>query len=396
MCRMKEIVTESFTRLKSYCESEGFKGWDPYDGLNSKVFNAIPFLNKSRLFRLIWMQSFKRNPINLRKVFLVAKDYNPKGLGLFLSGYCNLYRKEPKDEYLDKIQFLTDEIIFLISKGYSGACWGYNFNWQARAFLQPKYTPTVVASTFNGYALLNAYDILKKDNILETATSVKDFILKDLNRTYDEKGNFAFSYSPKDKTQIYNASLLGSRMLARIYSYTKEPLLIEEAKKSVEFCCSRQNQDGSWNYGTLPYHSWIDNFHTGYNLECIQAYKRYSADTDYDENLQKGLQFYLNTFFTETGISKYYHNKIYPIDIHAPAQLIVTLGKLGILTENLELANRVLNWTIRNMQSRKGYFYFSKTKYYTSKIPYIRWAQGWMFYALSEYLSKIINNYQLN
>lgn len=31
-------VINSFRLLKEYCENEGFKGWDPYDGLNSKVF----------------------------------------------------------------------------------------------------------------------------------------------------------------------------------------------------------------------------------------------------------------------------------------------------------------------------------------------------------------------
>ncbi len=32
----------SFQKLKSYCEAENFKGWDPYDGMNSKVFQALP------------------------------------------------------------------------------------------------------------------------------------------------------------------------------------------------------------------------------------------------------------------------------------------------------------------------------------------------------------------
>ena len=40
-------VINSFRLLKEYCENEGFKGWDPYDGLNSKVFQALPGL---RLF----------------------------------------------------------------------------------------------------------------------------------------------------------------------------------------------------------------------------------------------------------------------------------------------------------------------------------------------------------
>ena len=29
---MKSLI-DSFIRLKSYCETEDYKGWDPYDGL---------------------------------------------------------------------------------------------------------------------------------------------------------------------------------------------------------------------------------------------------------------------------------------------------------------------------------------------------------------------------
>ena len=38
---------DSFKKLKAYCEAEQYKGWDPYDGLNSKVVNVLPFLKKS-------------------------------------------------------------------------------------------------------------------------------------------------------------------------------------------------------------------------------------------------------------------------------------------------------------------------------------------------------------
>ena len=96
---------ESFDKLRYFCEIEQFKGWDPYDGLNSWVIQKTP-LGKSRFFRLAWIQFFKKNPINLRSLFGIKKDYNPKGLGLFLIGYCNLFKKEPKEEYLDKINWL--------------------------------------------------------------------------------------------------------------------------------------------------------------------------------------------------------------------------------------------------------------------------------------------------
>ena len=34
-------IKKSFKALKSYCEAEDFKGWDPYDGLNSKGVSGV-------------------------------------------------------------------------------------------------------------------------------------------------------------------------------------------------------------------------------------------------------------------------------------------------------------------------------------------------------------------
>lgn len=379
---------KAFNNLISYCEKEKLKGWDPYDGLNSWVIQKT-LLGRSRFFRLAWTQLFKLNPINLRPLFGIKKEYNPKGLGLFLIGYCNLYTKTNKKEYLDKIRFISNEILQLQTKGYSGACWGYNFDWQARAFFQPKYTPTVVATSFIVEALFQAYKITRDVKLIETASSASHFILKDLNKTHDEQGNYTLSYSPLDKTQVFNAGLLGAKTLALIYEHTNEDYLLNEAKKIVDYVCSKQNPDGSWAYGTLPFHQWVDSFHTGYNLECIYIYQKISGDLIYQKNIDKGLDYYLNNFFTEEGMSKYYNNKTYPIDIHAPAQLVVTLAKMQKLNEHRPLVDKVLLWTIDNMQSSKGFFYYQRGKTVTTRISYIRWAQSWMFYALSYYEIKI-------
>lgn len=380
-----ENIRNSFDKLKDYCKDEGFKGYDPYDGLNSSFFNAIPFFSKNRFAKLAWIQFFKRFPFNLRRLVGINKEYNPKALGLFLSAYCNMYKNDPSDENLCKIKFFSEEILKSQNKNWSGACWGYNFDWQARAFFQPKNTPTVVASTFIACALLDAYDILKDPKLLETSRSTCDFILKDLNRTYDEKGHFSFSYSPLDNSVVFNASLLGSRLLSRVYSYTQEPDLLSEAKKSVQFCCDYQKRDGSWSYGTYDFHQWVDNFHTGYNLECIHEYQQYSRDFSFQKNIDNGFKYYIENFFTSEGIPKYYNNSIYPVDIHTTSQLIVTTHKLNLYETNKELVDKVLSWTIQNMQSKKGYFYFQKKKVISSKIPYMRWAQAWMFYAFSIY-----------
>ena len=391
---MRDIYA-SFDALRSWCEAEQFKGWDPYDGLNSRIFQALPFLRKSALCRLVMIQGFKRCPVNLRRIALVPKEYNAKGIGLFLQGYCNLYKAVSvrpeleknlgsKDEILKHTHKLARLLINLQSKGYSGACWGYNFDWQARRlFLFPKNTPTVVATCFCATALFEAYEITGCAEYLETALSSADFITKDLHRT-ECNGGFLFSYSPlKGNDTVYNASLLGSRLLSYCYLYTHKEEYKELAEQSVKACCSAQKSDGSWVYGMLPVQSWKDSFHTGYNLDGLIAYQELCNDTTYSEAIRKGFDYYITNFFEADGTPKYYNDRTYPIDIHCPGQLLVTLARLHRYDEYKELVDKVLDWTIGHMQDRRGYFYYQLKPGISSRIPYMRWSNAFMFCALS-------------
>lgn len=395
---MQHRIINSFLSLKIYCEKEQFKGWDPYDGLNSKVFQALPFLKKSAICRLVVIQSFKRCPVNLRRVALVPKEYNAKGIGLFLSGYCNLYEAVKKHQEWQKflgtpiaikkqIEELADLLISLKSEGYSGACWGYNFDWQARRlFLFPKNTPTVVATNFCVTALMEAFEITNNRHYLEVALTAADFVVKDLHRTPYKEG-FLFSYSPlKGNDTVFNASLLGAKLLTYCYHYTHKEEYRELAEQSIKACCAGQKADGAWVYGMLPVQSWVDSFHTGYNLNALIAYQELTGDTKYNGYIEKGFDYYINHFFEKKQIPKYYDNRIYPIDIHCPGQLIVTLHRLHQFKKHEELADNVLNWTIKNMQDKKGYFYYQLKKGISSKIPYMRWSNAFMFHALSCYL----------
>ncbi|NML20607.1 delta-aminolevulinic acid dehydratase [Pseudoflavitalea sp. G-6-1-2] len=385
-------VPEVFESLKTYCEKEEFMGWDPYDGLTSRVFQSLPLIRSNKYCRLAWIQFFKRSPVNFRKPALIAKQHNAKGLALFLTGYCHLYQLHGKKEYLEKINYLANKIIALQSQGYAGSCWGYYFDWQARAFFQPAHTPTVVATSFVADALFDAYELTKEEKYKEVAVSSADFVLKDLNRTYDAKGDFSFSYSPLDHTQVFNASLLGAKLLSRVYAYTQNTVLKEEATKAVRFACNFQQPNGAWAYGTLPFHTWIDSFHTGFNLECIYAFQKYTGVTDFNNHIEKGLAYYTANFFTPEGISKYYNQQTYPVDAHAPAQFLVTMAKLNRFEEHRPMIEKVLGWTIQNMYNKKGFFYYQKRKRFSSKIPYMRWAQAWMFVAMTHYLKATQTN----
>lgn len=392
------IKEYSFKLLRLYCESQNFKGWDPYDGLNSIVFQALPLLKKSALCRLVVIQGFKRSPFNLRRLALVPKEHNAKGIGLFLSGYCNLYHAVSKSPELEEwlgtrealikqIHELAELLISLQSKGYSGACWGYNFDWQARRlFLFPKNTPTVVATNFCATALMEAYEVTGEKLYLGVALSAAGFIMRDLYRTPYKEG-FLFSYSPLEgNNSVFNASLLGSRLLSYCYHYTGCETYRVLAEQSVKACCNGQRSDGAWVYGMLPVQNWVDSFHTGYNLDALIAYQELSGDTKYACYIEKGFDYYINHFFMEDGTPKYYDNETYPIDIHCPGQLLITLSRLKKYEQYSELADKVLNWTLKHMQDKKGYFYYQLKPGISSKISYMRWSNAFMFLALSHYM----------
>ena len=136
---MYSQILQSFLELKKYCKQEEYKGWDPYDGLNSTIFQAMPILPKKRLSRLMWIQFIKKAPLNLRPFLDIEKEYNSKGLALFISGYSKISHIDKfREEALEQIKFLADKVISLRTPGFSGNCWGYNFDWESRAFFQKK------------------------------------------------------------------------------------------------------------------------------------------------------------------------------------------------------------------------------------------------------------------
>jgi 1,2-phenylacetyl-CoA epoxidase catalytic subunit len=161
------------------------------------------------------------------------------------------------------------------------------------------------------------------------------------------------------------------------------------AKKAVVAACDLQEGDGSWIYGLLPLQSWKDSFHTGFNLDALGTYQQNTCDTTFQEYIDKGWAYYTAHFFEADGKPKYYHNKTYPIDIHCPAQVIVTASKLKQFKKQENLLKNTLDWTIDNMQSKKGYFYYQYRKGLSSKISYMRWSNAFMFNAIAHYYLEI-------
>jgi len=358
-----------------YCKNNSFRGWDLFDGLNSKFFLDSPFY-RSRLLRLAWIQFFKRSPLNLRRLALVPKGANPKGLALFVSGLIVQGK-------LDAARILLDQLEEMSCSGYTGVSWGYNFDWESRAFFVVQGTPNLVTTVFVTNACLDFFDITGEEKFLQLGKDACNFILENLVLTENSKKLF-FRYIPGENAVVHNAYMLGAALLGRVFSYTKEKKYLEISTKAMERAIDAMNPDFSWPYGERQHHQFVDNFHTGFNLVALNDWMRSTRNYFWEEKMQNAYRYWMNTFWLDNGCPKYYHNSLYPIDIHCSAQGIVTCLKLKKYDErSILLAEKIADWAINNMQDERGYFYYQKTRWYTNKIPYIRWSQAWMFYALS-------------
>jgi len=387
-------LTSAHHDLWQWCRAQGFAGYDPYDALNSRWFQATP-LKHSRLARLAWTQFHKRSPVNFRSLIRIPRERNAKGIALFALAALAEYRRSQTKEAEVEARELLDDLMWMRLKGFKGAAWGYN--WQSRVFFAPRGTPTVVPTAFAARALCEAAKVFGEEEYLPFARTVCDFILNDLNRSEEAGGEVCFSYSPLDQTRVFNASLLAGETLAAVGRLTGEASLCDWAMRAATYVIRRQRPDGSWAYGADDHQSWADGFHTAFILGGLSriidvigsepgAVATGLVD-ELDNTLRRGYEFWQERFFLGDGWPKYYPDRLYPADAHSAASAIVALVDLrGRIPGTMILAEKIARWALDNLRDSDGYFHYQRRRFYTVRIPYMRWSQAWMAYALARIL----------
>ena len=379
---MSDLFQAAYDQLFSWCQKHDFAGHDPFDALNSSLFQATP-LAQSRNARFIWTQVVKRSPSGFRTLARVPHQRNPKGIALFTLAQLANHRRLKTEESARQAQAFLSDLLSLKLGGYSGACWGYNFDWQSRSFFAPRNTPTIVPTAFAARALIEA-----GQDYLQEARSVCEFILRDLPRSVDNERELCFSYAPNSNTRVFNASLLAAEVLGRTGNLTGQEELCNAAQRATRYVVNNQRRDGSWLYGADSTQSWIDNFHTAYVLFSLKQTIE-SCGSEFQPALERGYEYWKNNFFLADGWPKYYHRKTYPADTHAAAAAIVTFLECRELDNNAaKLARNVAAWTIQNLRDSDGFFYYQRRRFYTDRKPYMRWTQAWMIYALARLLEE--------
>jgi hypothetical protein len=263
---------------------------------------------------------------------------------------------------------------------YSGDCWGYPFDWEARYGRLPAATPTIVATGIVTNSLFAAYRLLQLEDAFEMCKSAARFVLEDLPRTAVEDGMFCWGYFPSDTQRVLNATMKGARLCAQVYSVTGDHSYLEQAMQTAAYVARHQREDGSWPYAVGDTRQWADNFHTAYVLDAFDSYGHCTGDSRFRGVMERGWRYYRDNFFVDDRIPKYYPDKLYPIDATACAQSLLTLCRFG----DLETALRVAEWAVQHMQCQDGHFAYQVRRRRVVRIPYMRWSSAYMYAGLSK------------
>jgi rhamnogalacturonyl hydrolase YesR len=384
---MKNKIEKSLNRLEKWVEEHHYKGYDPADGLTSYLrpltFGNL-FLDRL-LEQFIW-----RSPVNIRPLLGVKPKDSFIGRGYIAWGYLTRYKTTGNASFKEKATMCLDWLKANKAPGYNDYSWGKMFDFASRGGRQPKFEPITIWTSLIGFAFLEAYEITKDKKHLEVAESICNWILK-IPRNQTSSG-FCLNYTAKGEGNciIHNQSMIGAAMLAKTYKHTGKKNYLEVSSEAMKYSCTRQQPDGSWFYGEAPTYHWIDNFHTGYNLDALKCYIESTGDKTYENNLKIGFDFYKNNFFEPSGRPKYYHNRAYPIDSQCISQSIETLANFAEYdSDALKLSERVAIWAIDNMQDKTGYFYYAQYPLFTLKVPLIHWAQATTYRAFALLLLKM-------
>lgn len=372
---------ESILRLTGWLEKNDYRAYDTFDGLSAAYLRPLTFENK--ILRTVLLQGVRRFPLNLRPLLRIKKSHSSKGMGFLARGFIRLHRATGEEHWGAKAKYALQWLIDQQSTGYRGACWGNHFDYQSRSFYLPKGVPTVVWTSLIGHAFLDGYEHFKNEQYLQVAVSACQHILRDLN-AYPDGDGACITYVPGLNSQVHNANTLGGSLLARTYSHNGDEAFLALARKAMQYTAQYQRTDGSWWYGEKSNLQWVDNFHTGYVLDCFKQYSESSNDNSFDQAMMRGYEYWKKTFFLNDGTPRYYNYKTLPIDIQCCSQAIDTLVFFSDRDpESLPLASKVAQWTIKNMQDRSGYFYYRRySKWLVNKTPTLHWGQATMLCAL--------------
>ncbi len=377
-------VVDAARALARWGEERGWRGSDPYEGLNATRYVG-PLVRRPFGRRLV-TQLVKRSPLDLRWILGIAPRHNAAALAAVVSSYARdgFLADEERAERLERAAALLDGLRL---SGYQEPCWGYPFDVQTRVFFYPVGAPNSIATAFAGQALLDAYEATGKEELLDRAEGAGDFFVRRVPQTGDGDDAY-FGYLGGDRTPIHNANMLVCGLLARLARHVDRPDLHEAAERGVAYTVRRQRPDGSWPYGERPGLEWVDGYHTGYVLEALMVCRDAGIAAAGGTELASGLDFYARRLFLADGTPKFTDRSVFPIDSQCAAQGIQTFALASAADPRyLKLARAIFSYSRRRLWRPDGALVHQLGRLWRNRTPHVRWGAAPMLLALVHLLA---------
>ena len=400
MNQITEEIKLSIVKLLGWIDKNGWDSYDPNDVKGHHLFIAL--LNKQNFFKKLLLfplySIYVMMPVTLRHILKIRPTITSGGMGFLASGYIELYKAIKYTLNLEKIKQILEWLENNRINKYKDYCWGFPFDWQSTVLIT-KNTPITYTTVECAKPFIEYYKITKNKKYLDVAISACEFIDRNINKKQHSNNSISLSYTPLDDAEVINSNAIAASFFLEVGQLAKIGEFINAADKIIQFVLKEQLANGGWYYFSYSYKSGssiIDNYHTAMILQSLTKIILLEGDSKkrdtYIESLIKGLKFYLDNLFTPKGIPKITPNKIYPIDIASCAEAITLFAQINALKNKLppslfeavqETNQKLIIWTMNNMQERNGAFI--EKKYYFKKIKLysIRWGQAFMLRSLA-------------
>ena len=386
---MRKSVVQALLQLEKWLSDNGFAGYDPYDIRGQDWFIGLfggQSWFKRKLRSALTLVEQRLPEYRLRKLLRIGKEVNAKGMGLFCRAFLVQFGTTGEEHYLSQAEGILEWLKANPSQGYPGVSWGYPFHWQSRLFF-PRGTPSAVVTGTVGDAWLDHFELTGSRESLEIAHEIGRFFLEGLHRFERENGQICFSYTPLDHYTVLNASLFVASFLARLGRLDNCPRYIDLAERAALFVVSEQNVDGSFYYWAMEPPSTIDHFHTGFVLRHLDIVQQECGNKIVRESVKRGYVFYLSQLFAPNGLPRLTPDSLFPIDVHSISEAILCLCQFGERYGGLDRLVPLVDFVFKEMRSEKGFFFAEIQRQWWGerkvKIPFIRWGQAWMMFALA-------------
>jgi hypothetical protein len=393
-----EIMISTIEKLKNWMDETELKSGDPFALQCSDVGINIAQLLPPRLRGALYIMD-RKFPTIADKLF--AHAVAPHSVALYLQATWLMYKATGEPKWINHRMNWSKWLVNHANQEYSGYAWGIPFKWlMGTGVLAPENTPmsTVTPYCSDTFYMFQEYQI---------ATSGANFILNGLKRVYEDDDKLCLSYSPLDEFMIVNVQAYCAAQLYRAYVHTGFPHYRVAADRLINFVLSEQNEDGSWYYWSKKAPSRVaasvDSLHQCYIMQGLYRCYLVNKNEKIKDSVLKCMEYCNSNLITDYQEVKKFPKQPHAYELIDAAEMVSTLDLIGEYERaDTLLCSTISHFAIYDWEYGELAFHVNipktirfkhKRAYFASwinpqnNIPYIRWGQSQLLYAMAQHVA---------